>query len=188
MRDYYEELDFSEESFLQGFKRNSNSAQKFFQFIDGNTFQPEGRTVYAWKIPNFQGKEQQLVNQFVIIKGRHARIAINPNSLANVLVDTSPILYETTDTKLTKLADLQNSIAFDTDGHLYTIDNQKIFDLTDLSSLSGTSIVDLLGPLGRVFQLMDDNLTDYYEDDEDENLEEETKFDSFFENLRLRKI
>jgi len=184
-KNYYERLDLSQEAFLQSFNKNSQSFQKFFDVIEGKSFQPEGRTVYAWAIPNFQGKEQQLLSQFMNLKGRHATISLNPTSLANALTDVSPVLYETTDTKITKLTELQNSMVFDEDGHFYSVSNQKVIDFTGLSSLSNTSIMDLFGPLGRVFELMDDNFEEYYESEDDE---EDDEFVSFFDNLKLKKI
>jgi len=47
--------------------------------------------------------------------------------------------------------------------------------------------MDLFGPLGRIFQLMDENFEEYYESDDDLEKDRD-EFISFFERLKLKKI
>ena len=188
-RDYYEELDLSPDVIVKSIKENLPAHKKLFQQLDGKPFSPEGKTLYAWHVPDFKGREHQIMNDFLTIRGRKAILSMDVHKILHAMTEASPVLYETTDTKLAKFVDSQNFMTFDTEGNFFNINNQRVFDFTELSNFSLDDLSSLLGPVGKILEFMNMETDDYDdEDDEDEYDEEDDEFAYLFGNLKLKKI
>ncbi|QLH06002.1 hypothetical protein [Nitrosopumilus ureiphilus] len=188
-RNYYEKLDLSPDAITQSIKQNLPAYKEFFQQLEGKPFKPEGKTLYAWNVPDFKGREQQIMNDFVTIRGRNAVLSMDVHKLFHAMAEASPTLYETTDTKLANLIDSQNFMTFDTDGNFFNINNQRVFDFAGLSNFTMDDLSSLLGPIGKIFEFMNMETEEDEEYDEDEDeYEEDNELAYLFDNLKLKKL
>jgi len=150
-RKFHEEIDFDL------FPNDSTSwVSNYFQ---NNVVIPEGRDVYAWPIPTEKLNANSVIERFYSIQGRKATVTISDKGIIDTMTSLSPYLYETKDTKIATLVDTyKNCIVLDTDGQLYAASPNGILDITNLSDFSLNTFYKMLGPWGKVLELIGEHM------------------------------
>lgn len=175
---FYERIDFD--------LFPSESADWVTNYFQNNVVIPEGRDVYAWPIPIEQLNTNSLIDKFYSIQGRKATITVTDKGILNTMTSLSPYLYETKDTKIANLVEnYKNYLVLDTDGHVYTAGSNGMLNLTNLSNFSFNTFYKMLGPWGKVLELIGEHIG------EDELLDNDCEDDNeqtFLDNIELKKF
>ena len=168
---FYEKIDFDL------FPNESTSLVS--NYFENNTIIPEGRDVYAWPIPVGQLNANSVIERFYSIQGRKVTVTVSDKGILNTMTTLSPNLYETKDTKIASLVDTyKNCVVLDTDGQVYVTGSNGILNITNLSDFSLNTFYKMLGPWGRVLELIQEHSgINELDDDFDEEGNEETPFD-----------
>ncbi|MFZ1077458.1 MAG: hypothetical protein WAN47_08545 [Nitrosotalea sp.] len=177
---FYEPIDFDLFPSESHFSFVSNYSQN-------NSVIPEGRDVYAWPIPIEQLNTTSLVESFYTIQGRKATVTVSDKGILSTMTSLSPYLYETKDTKISSLVDTyKNCVILDTDGQIYMAGSNGILNLPNLSNFSVNTFYKMLGPWGRVLELMGEHMDVNADKDElEDDLDEE---DSLFADMEIKKL
>lgn len=175
---FYERIDF--DLFPN---ESTNWASNYFQ---NNVVIPEGRDVYAWPIPIEQLNASSLIDNFYSIQGRKATVTVTDKGILNTMTSLSPYLYETKDTKIANLIqNYKNCIVLDTDGQVYAAGSNGMLNLTNLSNFSFNTFYKMLGPWGKVLELIGEHIGE--EELLDDDYEEENE-QTFLDNMELKKF
>lgn len=176
-KEFYERIDF--EIFP------SESASWISNYFQNNTVIPEGRDVYAWPIPIEKLSTNSLIESSYSIQGRKATVSVSDRGILSAMTSLSPYLYETKDTKIANLVEnYKNCIVLDTYGQVYTAGSNGILNLTNLSNFSFNTFYKMLGPWGKVLELIGDHIGEEEIDDDYEDENEQT----FLDGVELKKF
>lgn len=164
----------------------SESTSIISNYFQSNIASPEGRDVYVWPIPIEKFNTNSVIESFYSIQGRKATVTVTDKGILDTMASLSPNLYETKDTKIASLVDIyKNCIVLDTDGQVYTAGQNGILNLTNLSNFSYNSLYKMLGPWGRVLEMIGEHMGVNEFDDDFDDEEDET---SPFDGMKLKKF